>query len=233
MIRVLVIIPCFNEEASVEDVIDGVRKFLPDAQLLVIDDGSTDDTYQKALAAGAKVLRHPINLGIGVTVQTGYKYALRNGYDIVVQVDGDGQHLPVFLPELITPLTHGQADMVIGSRYFQSSRLKGRVSSIGRVIGSSFLTTMIHLLSGKNLFDSTSGFRAVGKPLIKAFAENYPYDYPEPVSALWAISRGYAVAEIPVQMAPRVTGRSSISPVHSVIYILKVTWTMCLNRIYR
>lgn len=223
--------PCFNEAESVAEVVRQIRGSSTTVDILVVDDGSADDTISRARQQGAIVAPLPINLGIGAAVQTGYRYARANNYDIAIQVDGDGQHPATEIARLIAPLLRGEADCAIGSRYVRGLR-EGKVSSMSRVLGTQLLSWVIFLLSGKRISDPTSGFRAVNSKLIALFAADYPYDYPEPVSLLTILVKGRRVVEVAVRMAPRLYGRSSIRSLRSVLYMVKVTWTMCLKRIY-
>lgn len=227
------IVPSFNEELSIAKVVRGVTSRACVCDILVVDDGSADRTANFAAEAGARVVKLPFNLGIGGAVQTGYRFAEVQGYDVAVQLDGDGQHPAEEIERLIEPIVAGDADLVIGSRYFDQGRLQGNVSSLSRVVGSGVLSLAIMLLSGKRVCDPTSGFRAVGRPLIRRFAADYPIDYPEPVSLLWALTKRYAVLEIPVSMVPRAFGTSSIRSFRAIGYMIKVLWSMCLTRIYR
>lgn len=229
--RILAILPCFNESGALARVIDGIRASAPEVDILVVDDASIDDTSSIAANSSAIVARLPVNLGIGGAVQTGYRYARNHDYDVAIQVDGDGQHPAAHIAQLASVVAEGSADLVVGSRYC-ARRFEGNVSSVGRVMGSLLLSIAIKLLSGGRVSDPTSGFRAVSRNLILLFSEEYPYDYPEPISALTALMRGYRVREIPVEMNRRLEGRSSIRPLHTALYMVKVTWTMCLKRIY-
>jgi len=170
----------------------------------------------------------PINLGIGGAVQTGYKYAVRNGYDMAVQVDGDGQHDPKFLEEMAEYLEKNNLDMVIGSRFIEK---EGFQSSGLRRIGIRFFTRLIKLLTGEKITDPTSGLRMIGKDVLKIFAEDYPKDYPEPESVVSILRRKMKVAEIPVVMREREGGISSISMKKSVYYMVKVTLAIIIERI--
>ena len=162
----------------------------------------------------------PINLGIGGAVQTGYKYAEKYGYDIAVQVDGDGQHDPAFLAKMADYLEEHDLDMVIGSRFIDK---EGFQSSFMRRVGIVYFTGLIKMLTGKTITDPTSGLRLAGKKVIKLFAENYPKDYPEPETAVTAINHGMKIEEIPVIMRARQGGVSSITMKKSVYYMIKVT----------
>lgn len=233
MESILIIIPCLNEAERVGTVVGRVRAALPGATVLVVDDGSQDGTSRAARAADAEVITLPVNLGIGGAVQAGYRFAARYGFEYAVQVDGDGQHPPSEIERLLAPLRSGSADMTIGSRYAQERDIRQNVSSASRVIGSRILSRWLFILTGATVTDPTSGFRAVGRPLIERFAVQYPRDYPEPVSALWAVQRGWRVCEVPVTMAVRSGGRSSIRNAQAVMYMIKVLWSMLLDRVYR
>lgn len=223
--RVLVIIPAYNEEKSIGAVIKSINKHA-DVDIVVIDDGSKDSTRTTAQDAGAKVITLPFNLGIGGAMQTGYLYALYNNYDIAIQVDGDGQHDPRYINALVAPLKQGLSDMVIGSRYVKQTSYK---SSISRRTGMIFFSWLVYVLTGKRIKDTTSGFRAVNRKVIDCFAQYYPTDYPE-VDVLVRLHRkGLKMAEIPVEMRERQGGRSSITPVKSVYYMIKVSLALLIN----
>ncbi len=165
--KVLVIIPAYNEEGSLQNVIKEVRRHLPDGGVLVVNDGSTDLTGDVAKAGGVYVLEHPYNMGIGATMQTGFLFASRNGYDFAIQVDGDGQHDPSYIKELISPVLRGEANMVIGSRYLQE---KGFKSSVARRIGIRFFSILYRVLAGGKVTDPTSGFRVIDRKVIHFFS---------------------------------------------------------------
>lgn len=217
--KVLVIIPAYNEEKSVGRVVEEVKQYLQEADALVVNDGSIDNTSEKARESGAIVLNLPFNLGIGGAMQAGYKYAFDKGYDIAIQVDGDGQHKPREIEKLLKVLEEKGVDMVIGSRFLGDSEFK---SSRVRRMGISIFSKVISLIIGKKITDPTSGFRAVNKKIIRLFALNYPQDYPEPESAVLAHRAGLKIAEVPVEMNERYSGESSITKIRSIYYMIKV-----------
>lgn len=192
---------------------------LPGGEVLVVNDGSADSTALEARAAGARVLTMPFNLGIGGAVQGGYRYALRHGYDIAVQIDADGQHDPADLPKLIGPVESGEADLVVGSRFVAANGYK---TPYARRAGMILLSWAVSLLTRRRFWDTTSGYRAAGRRAIAAFAAYYPADYPEPESLVAARRLGLKVIEVPVGMRPRQSGFSSITPWRAVYYIIKV-----------
>ncbi len=218
--NVLVIIPAYNEEGSIEKVIEEVRNHLPQVDILVVNDGSTDLTSERAKEKGAVVLELPFNLGIGGAMQAGYKYANEKGYDIAIQVDGDGQHDPKEIPKLLRTLEEKQWDMAIGSRFIADSA-EYKESTMRRV-GISVLSKVISVILRQKITDPTSGFRAANRKAIKLFASDYPQDYPEP-EALVLINRcGLKMGEVPVSMNQRYSGESSITKIRSVYYMVKV-----------
>ena len=218
--KILVIIPAYNEEATIYNVVGQVRHCGLEVDVLVINDGSSDCTSQKALQAGAKVLNLPVNIGIGGAVQTGYLYALYNNYDIAVQIDGDGQHNPIYLPKLIEPLIDDTADMAIGSRFLEDT---GYDPSFFRSIGIKYFSRLVSSIIHKPILDTTSGFRAINRKTIELFSKYYPSDYPEVETIVYIASRGLRIREIPVCMNYRQGGKSSITPFKSIYYMLKVT----------
>ena len=216
----LIIIPAYNESENIVGTVEDIKKNAPDFDYVVINDCSTDNTLQILKEHGYNYVSLPINLGIGGAVQTGYKYAEKYGYDIAVQVDGDGQHDPAFLAKMADYLEERDLDMVIGSRFIDK---EGFQSSFMRRVGIVYFTGLIKLLTGKTITDPTSGLRLAGKKVIKLFAENYPKDYPEPETAVTAINHGMKIEEIPVIMRARQGGVSSITMKKSVYYMIKVT----------
>ena len=226
--RVLVMVPAFNEQASVLDVIQDIREHCPEMDYVVIDDCSTDETRHLLVSHSIPYLGLSCNLGIGGCIQTGYQYALERKYDIAVQFDGDGQHDAKYLHDLIRPITENRADVVIGSRFILK---QGFQSGPVRRIGIGFLSRMLHLLSGIHVEDVTSGMRAVGVQYIAEYARKYAQDYPEPEALLTAAVRGARIVEVPVEMRKRQNGESSIGPLWSVYYIVKVTLALILERL--
>jgi hypothetical protein len=195
---------------------------------LVVNDCSIDKTVEILKEYNANYVDLPVNLGIGGGVQTGYLYAYKNGYDIAIQMDGDGQHDAKFLKALIKPIQDGQADVVIGSRYILK---EGFQSSFMRRVGIKGLSILIKLTTGINVNDVTSGFRAINKDMIALFAHEYAQDYPEPEAIVMAVCHGAKVVEVPVRMNERAGGKSSISGLKSIYYMVKVSLSIMLLRI--
>jgi glycosyltransferase involved in cell wall biosynthesis len=228
--RICVIVPAYNEGPSITGVVRSVHASLPDARVLVVDDGSSDDTTERALAAGATVITLPINLGIGGAVQTGYCYALRNDFDVAMQVDGDGQHDPSEASLLLDRLQHRSADMVVGSRWLGRGDYAAPRS---RRFGMHLLARLVHWRTGSTFTDTTSGFRAVGRRGIELFSRVYPTDFPEVESLIIASGCGLKVEEVGVRMCERSHGRSSIAGMRSAYYMLRVTTVLVVDRLNR
>lgn len=228
MVKKLIIIPAYNEEANIEKTVESILNDSTGFDYVVINDCSTDRTKEICEQKGYNIVNLPINLGIGGAVQTGYKYAARNGYDMAVQVDGDGQHDPAFLEEMAEYLEKNNLDMVIGSRFIEK---QGFQSSGLRRVGIRFFSWLIKLLTGTTVTDPTSGLRMIGKNVLRLFAEEYPKDYPEPESVVAILRKGMRVEEIPVVMREREGGVSSISMKKSVYYMVKVTLAILIERI--
>ena len=226
--RVLLVIPAYNEAENIEKIIDEIVENYPQYDYVIINDGSTDDTEKVCEKRGYHIINLPINLGIGGAVQTGYKYALKYGYDIAVQIDGDGQHDVACVKDVIRPLLRDEADVVIGSRFLKG---EGFQSSVLRRTGIRFLSLLIRLCTGKKIKDVTSGFRAVNRAYISVYTRDYPYDYPEPEAIITAVMYGGRIQEIPVVMRERKNGTSSISFRKSVYYMIKVTLAILVKRI--
>ncbi|HZX34864.1 MAG TPA: glycosyltransferase family 2 protein [Thermodesulfobacteriota bacterium] len=217
--RILIIIPSYNEEATVGAVIDEVRRFVPEATILVVDDGSKDATSSKALAKGVKAVRHPFNMGVGAAMQTGYKYALRNGFDIAVQMDADGQHPAKQIRDLVAPLIRDEIDMVVGSRFLGAGEYK---PSMARAAGIAIFSKVVSFIIKEKLTDTTSGFRAVNREVIEFLSRAYPDDYPEVEALVLLHKKGFAIMEVPVIMSERKGGKSSITASKSAYYMVKV-----------
>ncbi len=226
--RGLIIIPAYNEEKSIASVFRKISSDAPDFDILVVNDCSTDGTLKVCRDNGIHVLNLPVNLGIGGAVQTGYRYAYSKGYDLAVQMDGDGQHDPLFLPEMLKCLTEERADMVIGSRFINN---EGYQSSHLRRIGIRYFSFLIKLLTGEHITDPTSGFRMVNRRLIEGFSRDYPGDYPEPESLTHILKQGCTVKEVPVRMKKRQGGVSSIRYLKSLYYMTKVTTAVLMEAV--
>lgn len=225
--KILVIIPAYNESENIEKLINSIREQCPYADYLVVNDCSKDDTEEILQRIGVNYMSNPVNLGIGGTVQGGYIYALKNGYDIAIQVDGDGQHDISYLQKMIEPIEKGEADIVIGSRFIER---QGFQSSVGRRFGINFLSGLIHLCTGIRVRDVTSGFRAVNRKFIKIYANNYPQDYPEPEAIVSGVMNGGRIKEVPVVMRERAGGTSSINLWRSGYYMIKVSLAIIICR---
>lgn len=220
--KVLLIIPAHNEADSLPALIRDIRSCGGSYDIVVVDDASTDRTAQLAGDLGVPVLRLAANLGIGGAVQTGFKYAVRNGYDIVVQLDGDGQHDPVWLDAVTRPILRGEADCVIGSRYTRADPDRAYVTSFPRRVGMRFSTGMLFLATGLLVTDTTSGLRALARPVFEYFAGVYPVDHPEAEALLMLHRAGFRILEVPVKMRGRVSGESLFTFTRACLYPLRV-----------
>ncbi len=220
----LVVIPALNEAARIGAVIAGLQAAAPDLVVLVIDDGSRDDTAERASRQGALVVSHPFNLGYGAALQTGYKWADRDGYRFVVQMDADGQHDPTDVPRLLAPLRAGTADVVVGSRFVESTSYRmGAARSAGRV----FFRSVLRACGGPRIADPTSGFQALARPAFRfCCADFYPSDFPD-IDVLLLLSRhGFRIVEIPVEMAP---SPPKPMPMHAGLTAVYYTYKMLLS----
>lgn len=216
--KVLVIIPAYNEEGAIVDTITNLKKNAEDVDYVIIDDCSKDKTLQICKENHFNVIHLPINLGIGGAVQTGYKYAYENNYDVAIQMDADGQHDAKYIPELVAKIKEGN-DLVIGSRFIEK---QGFQSTLIRRIGINLYSTIIKIFTKKVIKDTTSGYRAASKKVIKMFANSYPVDYPEPETNAFIAKNNFNIVEIPMEMKQRDTGTSSITPIKSIYYAVKV-----------
>lgn len=227
VMKKLAIIPAYNEKQSIIFTVEDIKKNAPDFDYVIINDCSTDNTMDICRYQGYNVLNLPINLGIGGAVQTGYLYAYRNGYDIAVQFDGDGQHKAEYLDGMAKYLIENNLDMVIGSRFIENA---GFQSTKMRRIGIRYFTILIKLLTGKTITDPTSGMRICNRKTIEMFANEYPRDFPEPESNMRMLRHKRKIAEVPVEMRSRHGGVSFISPFVSVYYMIKVTLAVLIER---
>ncbi len=223
--KVLLIVPSYNEEDNVlnnyKKIIDYNKKHNTNYDVIVINDGSKDKTEEICIKNNIPHISLIHNLGIGGAVQTGYKYAYENNYDIAVQFDGDGQHDVRYVKDIIKPIKEGKADMVIGSRFIDKSSSEFK-SSRARRMGIKLISFFIKLITKKKIYDTTSGFRAVDTKVIKRFVDKYPVEYPEPVSTTEILRMGYTVEEIPVSMNERENGVSSIKTWKNAYYMINV-----------
>jgi glycosyltransferase involved in cell wall biosynthesis len=226
-VRTLIVIPAYNEASSITAVVTGIRATFG-GDVLVIDDGSEDATAVEARRAGAHVLQHACNLGIGATVQTGFLYALAYGYDLAIRVDGDGQHDPSYIPQFLEILSAGAADIVVGSRFLGRA---GYQSTVVRRAGIVILA-VISALVGTRITDPTSGYWGVNRRALQLLARHQPDDYPETQGLVIASRAGCRIQEIPVIMQARSAGQSSITGVlHAGFYMLKVVLAVLIERV--
>ncbi|GIP32847.1 glycosyltransferase family 2 protein [Paenibacillus sp. J2TS4] len=227
--KTLIIIPAYNEEKNIVPVLTSVKQSHPTKDIVVINDGSKDQTGDLARQTGlAHVIDLPVNIGIGGAVQTGYLFACRNGYDVAVQIDADGQHDPADVNKIIDVIESGEADCCVGSRFLQKTAYR---STWARRAGIQFFAWLIRGLTGKTITDPTSGFRAVNRRVIELFSEYYPDDYPEVEAVVLLETKGFRVKETSVLMHSRTSGKSSITPVKSLYYMLKVSLAVLMTRI--
>lgn len=230
--RTLIILPALNEAGNIARVVRHIKSIMPSADVLVVDDGSQDNTAQEARSAQALVLRIPYNVGIGAAVQTAFKFAARYQYDVVVRNDGDGQHAAEDIPRLIHRLQQGDVDVVIGSRFIghdDSAQNGDYGTPLTRRIGITIIAQILRLMTGYSITDPTSGFAAFNQRAIRLFAHVYPHDYPEPEAIVVLRRSGLHLCELPVQMHSRQEGRSSITPLRSVYYMIKVILAITIN----
>lgn len=226
----LVIIPAFNEALSISRVVASITRLYPDVDVAVINDGSHDGTARLAKEAGASVLSHPFNMGYGVSLQTGYKFAVRNDYRYLVQIDGDGQHDPEGIGELLGVVKSGSADVALGSRFLGGNNYR---PSLFRLMGIRLFRFMLRLLSGKNIMDVTTGFQAMNRRVLNLFiSDAFPCDYPDADVILLLLMLGFTVRETPVTMYPSPSGKSMHrNPLKALYYIFKMFLSMLLTRL--
>ena len=230
--KVLMIIPSYNEEKNILNTIESIKKYKKrKLDYVVINDGSTDNTKKVLIENNINYIDLVNNLGIGAAVQTGYKYAFRNNYDIAIQFDGDGQHDINYVNKLIDAIEKENYDMVIGSRFIGcDSKFK---STASRRVGIRILSFLIKILTKQKIKDTTSGYRAVNKKIIEKFSNNYAFEYPEPITNLQVIKDGFKVKEVPVGMNERKFGTSSINFYKSIYYMLNVSLNILIEGIRR
>ena len=229
--RILVILPAYNEALNIARAVADIRAELAQADILVVNDGSSDETAAAARGAGALVLSLPYNVGIGAAVQAGFQFACAHGYDIVLRNDGDGQHAPENNRDLLAALAAHDADVVIGSRFIGEQGDYGTPRL--RRAGSAILARLLSAIIGQRVTDPTSGCSVYNRRAIRLLAQVYPHDYPEPEAILILHRSGMRQLEIPVRMIPRQHGRSSITAGRSVYYMIKVVLAILINLLRR
>ena len=226
--RILLIIPAYNEEKNIINTVNSIKENKENYDYIVINDGSKDNTLKVLQDNNINHINLIQNLGIGGAVQTGYKYAYYNGYDIAVQFDGDGQHDVNYVKNICKPIIDGNANICIGSRYLDNSTSKFK-STFMRRLGKNIISIMLRIFIREKVTDPTSGFRAVDKNIIKLFAEDYPTDYPEPESLVNLNKARYKIMEVPVSMNERKEGVSSIHAWKSISYMVKVSLAILID----
>lgn len=223
--KVLLVIPSYNEEENILKIYKKINDYNKNKNnkidMIFIDDGSYDKTKEICIKNKIPHISLVHNLGIGGAVQTGYKYAYYNNYDVAIQFDGDGQHDINYIEDILKPIESDISDMVIGSRFIDKTSSSFK-SSAARRIGIKIISFFIRIVTGKKIYDTTSGFRAINKKLIKEFATNYPVEYPEPVSTVNILKKKYKVKEVAVSMNERESGKSSIHSWKKIYYMINV-----------
>jgi hypothetical protein len=218
--KTMVLIPAYNEEARIAEVVGSVRRVVPEYDIIVVNDGSRDNTAASANAMGATVISHPFNMGYGVAIQTGYKYAHANGYDFIVQMDGDGQHDPAYIQHLLKPVMAGESDFAIGSRFLD---VESYEPSLARRIGMTLFRKAVSWLTGMRITDSTSGYQAFNREVARYFTtEVFPCDYPDADMLITLHRAGFSIREIPVRMYANTEGKSMHGGLTSLYYIFKM-----------
>ncbi|MBN2010353.1 glycosyltransferase family 2 protein [candidate division KSB1 bacterium] len=226
MQKILMIVPAYNEEKNIRHVIADLRSCNVKVDPLIIDDGSMDNTAKVARSEGADVIVLPCNLGIGGAVQTGFKYAFENDYDIAIQFDGDGQHMACEIETLIKNVVEDKCDVAIGSRFLTATDFK---STFARKLGIKIFTIINSIIIGQRITDNTSGFRAYNRPAIKFLSRNYPDDYPEPEAIILLSKNKFRIMEVPVKMQQRQHGDSSINTLRAIYYMIKVVLAILIG----
>ena len=230
--KVLLIIPAYNEEKNILNTVNQIKNCDEDLDYIVINDGSTDGTLDVLKNNNLKHINLITNLGIGGAVQTGYKYAFYNDYDIAIQFDGDGQHDVNYVKDICKPIIDNECDICIGSRYLDKSTSNFK-STFMRRFGKDIISIILKICIRKRITDPTSGFRAANKNIIKLFANEYPTDYPEPESLVSVIKENYKISEVPVNMKERKEGKSSINAWKSINYMVKVSMAIIIDSLNR
>ena len=217
-LRVLIVVPAHNEEESLPGTLAEVAAAAPGLGVLVVDDGSRDGTSDAARRSGVPVVRHPINLGVGAALQTGFRWALEHDYDVAIQLDADGQHDPAYLEPLLAPLREGRCDVSIGSRYVERTDYQAPLS---RRLGMLLFAGVVRLALGQRIADTTSGFRAYGREVMEVGQRDFPKDFPDAPLLIQLARRGFRLLEVPVRMRERQAGQSFYTLGKSLYYPYK------------
>lgn len=220
----LIIIPVFNEEKSILGVLASLKEKITNADLLIVNDGSSDNTREALKSSGVPVIEHIFNMGIGTSFQTGCKFAVNKGYKYIVRIDGDGQHDPSFIETVLKPVKEGDSDIAIGSRFLEDSEFK---SSFPRLIGIKLISSFLYFLTGKKASDPTSGFCSMNRKAFAYFSAHCVEDYPEPDILLH--HRDFRISEVPISVGKRERGVSSITPLKSFFYMYKVLFSISIS----
>ncbi len=234
--KILLIIPAYNEQDNILNTYKKIKEYnkknKTSYDVIVINDGSKDKTEEILINNKIPHITLIHNLGIGGAVQTGYKYAYENGYDIAVQFDGDGQHDVSYVKDITSPVINENTDFTIGSRYIDSTTSEFK-STFARQVGIKLISFLIKLVTGKKVLDTTSGFRACNKKIIKEFANSYPTEYPEPITTTELLKKGYKLEEVAVSMNEREAGQSSIKAWKNIYYMINVYLSIIMVAIRR
>ncbi len=222
----LTVIPAFNEELHISDVVSGVRALSLPLDILVVDDGSTDGTVRAARDAGASVISLPFNVGYGGALQTGFKYALRNGYDYLIHLDGDGQHDPESIGLLLEEIKNNGADIVVGSRFLEDPDYR---CDTARRIGIAIFRMIAKLTTGRTITDPTSGFQALNRKAFEFYSHEYPSDFPDTDVIITSHRAHFDIKEIPVKIHPSMSGKSMHSGLAPFYYVFKMFLSICVT----
>ena len=233
MKKILIIIPAYNEEKSIlntyNEIVNYNKKHKTNYECIVINDGSKDKTEDILVDNKIPHVKLPVNLGIGGAVQAGYKYAFENDFDIAIQFDGDGQHDVNYIKNIVEPINKNKANLVIGSRFIKDSTSDFKSTKMRRV-GITLISKIIKFKTKKKIYDTTSGFRAADKKVIEIFKDEYPTEYPEPISSVNVLINGLTIDEVPVEMKARTAGKSSISKLKSIYYMINVILSILIMK---
>lgn len=222
----IVLIPAYNEALRISKVVSSIRASFPNSDIVVVNDGSSDNTAEIAIDSGALVVSHPFNMGYGVAIQTGYKYARDRGYDYLVQIDADGQHDPSCIPALLAPVVAGETDIAIGSRFLGTSYRP----PFARRVGMGLFRCIVSRVTGTSVTDTTSGFQAFNRDVIKFFCTDvFPVDYPDADMLIMLHRVGFRMTEVPVRMFENSEGKSMHSGLKPLYYMFKMLLSICVT----